>query len=91
MQAFLFAWGEKDTSEYGTGFTNVIAVDELRRLQGELAAPRMDDDTLRARLETNLALLERFAATLQEYGAVEHPELGKEFVRMLAGEQVIAI
>ena len=29
----------------------------------------MDDDTLRAKLETNLALLERFAATLQDFAA----------------------
>jgi hypothetical protein len=82
MQAFFFAWGEKDTNVYGTGFTNVIAVDDLRRLQGELAAPRMDDDTLRAKLETNLALLERFAATLQECAAERHPEL-RRFVPAL--------
>jgi flavin-dependent dehydrogenase len=82
MQSFLFAWGEKDTSVYGSGFTNVIAVDDLRRLQGELAAPRMDDDTLRAKLEANLALLERFAATLQDFAAEKHPEL-RRFVPAL--------
>lgn len=82
MQSFLSAWGEKDTSVYGDGFTNVIAVPDLRRLQGALAAPRMDDETLRATLEENLRLLERFAASLQEFAAGRHPEL-RRFVPAL--------
>ena len=87
MQTFFFAWGETDTSVYGEGFTNVIAVDDLRRLQSELAAPQMADDTLRAKLETNLALLERFAATLQELAAEKHPELGRFVPALKAGAE----
>lgn len=75
MQTLFFAWGERDTSVYGEGFTNVIAAPDLRRLQGELAAPRMDDETLRGTLEANLRLLERFAAALQELAARTDPAL----------------
>jgi flavin-dependent dehydrogenase len=87
MQAFLFTWGEKDDRRYGEGFTNVIAVPDLQRLQAELGGPRLDDETLRATLRRNLRLLERFAAALQEFAAQAHPEL-RRFVPALAqGEE----
>jgi hypothetical protein len=39
----------------------------------------MDDDTLRARLERNFALLERFASTWQSFARGRAPQLN-EFV-----------
>jgi flavin-dependent dehydrogenase len=61
MQQLLRAWDEADSSVYGEGCTNVVAMDDLRRLQGALGVPAMDDETLRATLASNLELLEAFA------------------------------
>jgi flavin-dependent dehydrogenase len=65
MQRLLRAWDVADTRGYADAFTNLMAVDELRALQAALADPLMDDDTLRARLERNFALLERLAGSLR--------------------------
>jgi flavin-dependent dehydrogenase len=77
MQTLLHKWDERDTSRYLPGFTNVMFVPELRRLQAELAAPPMDDDTLRAKVVDNYALLERFARALQQTAAADYPELAR--------------
>ena len=75
MQQFLRAWDVADTREYSDDFTNVVRVDWLRRLQGDLGAPAMTDDRLRATLEANLTLLERFASAWQTHALARTPGL----------------
>jgi hypothetical protein len=55
----------------------VVDVDFLRRLQAELSGPRLDDDELRHRLESNFDLLEAFARTWQAAAARVDPALGR--------------
>jgi flavin-dependent dehydrogenase len=75
MQTLLRRWDELDTSEYERGYTNVLSVPELKRLQLDVAAPRMDGETLRAKVLDNHALLERFARALQQTASADHPQL----------------
>jgi flavin-dependent dehydrogenase len=77
MQQLLHEWNARDDSQYGEGWSNVIAVEELRQLQAALGAPMMDDDSLRGRLETNLALIERFAQAIQTLAVETDPALGR--------------
>jgi hypothetical protein len=78
MQTFLRKWDELDTSQYQRGYTNVLSVPELKRLQLDIAVPGMDDETLRAKLLDNYALLERFARALQQTASADHPQLGTQ-------------
>jgi hypothetical protein len=55
----------------------VIRVPELRALQAALAAPKMDDATLRTTLESNVALLDRLAKAFQIVAAADYPELAR--------------
>jgi flavin-dependent dehydrogenase len=77
MQMLLHEWNENDDSPYGAGWTNVIALEPLRRLQAELGGPGLDDDPLRAALESNLALLERFAQAIQARATETDASLGR--------------
>lgn len=91
MQQFLKAWSDIDVSRYGAGFTSVVSPDWQRRMQAELGGPMMDDAALRARLQTNLSLLERFAVALQgiaqrSYG--ERPEFRRTLLPASPGGEV---
>jgi len=77
MQAFLRTWDQRDKARYARGFTNVVAVDDLRRLQAALGGPIMTDDVLRATLQSNFDLLERFAQSLQRLASEVDPALGR--------------
>lgn len=77
MQMLLQEWNDKDTTRYGGGWTNVIAIKPLGRLQAELGGPTLDDEALRVRLEANLALLERFAHAIQTLAVETDPTLGR--------------
>ncbi len=55
----------------------MLDVDFLRHLQSSLNDPMMDDDSLRARLEENYALLEAFAQSWQAVASEDYPELGR--------------
>ena len=77
MQVFFRVWDERDTSHYAPGWADVIRVPELRALQAALAAPKMDDVTLRTTLEANVALLERLAKAFQTTAAADYPELAR--------------
>jgi hypothetical protein len=77
MQMLLHEWNEKDTAQYGEGWTNVIALEPLRRLQAELGGPPLDDACLRRKLEENLALIERFAQAIQARAADTDPGLAR--------------
>jgi flavin-dependent dehydrogenase len=88
MQQFLRAWSRLDVSEYGPGFTSVVAPDWLRQLQSELGGPIMDDDQLRMRLQSNFALLERFAIALQRMPSTaqaDREELARYLVPQVPG------
>jgi hypothetical protein len=74
MQQFLKAWSDIDVKHYPAGFTSVVSPDWQRRMQAELGGPMMDDAALRARLQTNFSLLERFAVALQR---VAHSSYGE--------------
>ena len=76
MQQFLRAWDKADAPVYEDDFTSVLGVDYLRDLQAQLATPPMEDDALRAQLEQNLQLLERFASAWQIFAASASPALG---------------
>jgi len=82
MQQFLKAWNDIDARNYGAGFASVVTPEWLRRLQAELGGPLLEDGALRARLHTNLALLERFARALQAIARAEHRER-QELIRFL--------
>ncbi len=75
MQQFLRAWDLADTHTYGDEFIDVVQLDYLRALQAGLAGPCLEDDALRARLERNLTLLERFAGAWQAFAADRTPGL----------------
>jgi len=81
MQQLFNAWDLADQPQYEDAFTNVVNVDFLRELQASLAAPPMDDDTLRQKLEANFTLLEAFAATWQALATRRDPSLAR-FVAM---------
>jgi flavin-dependent dehydrogenase len=86
MQSLLREWDLADSgSTYSHSAHNVVDVDFLRRLQASLADERMDDDTLRTKLENNLALLERLARTWQGIAAEQYPSLAR-FVTPAPGE-----
>jgi flavin-dependent dehydrogenase len=76
MQQFLRAWDAADAaSTYADDFTNVVRVPFLQDLQADLAIPRMEDDALRARLESNLEMLNRFAGAWQAFARERIPSL----------------
>ena len=76
MQQFLRAWDVADAHTYADDqFFNVVGVDFLRELQAALAAPPMEDEPLRLLLERNLALIERFASSLQAFALGRTPSL----------------
>jgi flavin-dependent dehydrogenase len=77
MQVLLRTWDQRDTTRYARGFTNVVALEDLRRLQAALDAPAMSDDDLRATLHANFELLERFAQALQRLASEVDPSLGR--------------
>jgi flavin-dependent dehydrogenase len=77
MQSFFRAWDQADQRSYADAGRNVLDVDFLRHLQSSLNDPMMDDDSLRARLEENYALLEAFAQSWQSVASEEYPELGR--------------
>ena len=77
MQVFFRIWDQRDAARYDAGFTNVVAVEELRRLQAALGGPALSDAALRATLQANLDLLERFAQSLQVLASEVDPALGR--------------
>jgi hypothetical protein len=77
MQSFFRAWDQADQCSYADAGRNVLDLDFLKHLQSSLGGPMMDDDSLRARLEENYALLEAFAQSWQAVAAQEYPELGR--------------
>jgi hypothetical protein len=88
MQQFLKAWNAIDARSYGAGFASVVTAEWLRRLQADLDGPPQEDDALRARLQTNFALLEQFARELQAIARMEHrdrPDLNRVLLPAGAG------
>ncbi len=77
MQSFFRAWDDVDRRSYADAGRNVLDLDFLRHLQSSLNDPMMDDDSLRARLEENYALLEAFAQSWQAAASEEYPELNR--------------
>jgi hypothetical protein len=79
MQSFLREWDLMDAgAHYSHSAHNVVSVEFLRHLQARLGDPVMDnDDALRARLEDNYALLERFARSWQAIAAERHPAIAR--------------
>ena len=77
MQSFFRAWDQADQRSYADTQRNVLDLDFLKHLQSSLKDPMMDDDSLRARLEENFALLEAFAQSWQAVAAEEYPELAR--------------
>jgi flavin-dependent dehydrogenase len=78
MQGFLRCWSERDSRRFGPGMTSVVAHEQLCALQAGLGGPRLDDDALRARLESNFAFLERFAAAWRDLAiGATGPQIGR--------------
>jgi len=75
MQQLFNAWDLADRSQYEGASANIVSVDFLRHLQANLAAPTMDDETLRRKLDENFSLLETFAATWQALASERTPSL----------------
>jgi len=85
MQVFFRTWDRRDTARYGEGFTNIVALEDLRRLQAALGGPALSDDALRATLQANVDLIERFAQSLQVLASEADPALGR-FVAPLGAD-----
>jgi flavin-dependent dehydrogenase len=77
MQSLLRQWDAAAEARSDAGAANVVDVDFLRRLQTELSGPRLEDDELRHRLESNFDLLEAFARTWQSAAARVDPSLAR--------------
>jgi flavin-dependent dehydrogenase len=77
MQSLLREWDGAADAQPRPGAANVVDVDFLRRLQTELSGPRLDDQELRRRLESNFELLEAFARTWQTAAARLDPNLAR--------------
>jgi 2-polyprenyl-6-methoxyphenol hydroxylase-like FAD-dependent oxidoreductase len=75
MQQLFHAWDLADQRHYESASANVVNVEFLRHLQASLAAPAMDDETLRQKLEDNFTLLESFASTWQALASERNPSL----------------
>jgi hypothetical protein len=78
MQSFFRAWDlADDRRAYAQDALNVVSADFLRKLQADLGGPLLDDEALRATLEANLALLQRFARAWQAMAIEQHPTLAR--------------
>jgi flavin-dependent dehydrogenase len=78
MQSFFRAWDASDTgSTYAHSSANVIEVEFLRKLQASLGDPPLEDEALRSRLQSNLALLESFARTWQAIASEQYPGVAR--------------
>jgi hypothetical protein len=77
MQTFFRAWDVADQRPYADAGRNVLDADFLKHLMSSLSGPLMDDDSLRARLDENYALLEGFAQSWQAVASEEYPQLGR--------------
>jgi hypothetical protein len=78
MQSFFRAWDVADgRAPCSRMATNIVDVEFLRKLQADLAIPAMEDEPLRARLASNLSLLEAFARKWQEVASEQHPSLAR--------------
>lgn len=77
MQQFLRAWDLADDGEYSGEGASVLDIPWLSRLQAGLDAHPVDDESLRHRLVSNLALLEGFAHTWETIARERHPSLDR--------------
>ena len=77
MQGLLREWDAADDSVYADAWANVLRVDFLREMQAALDSPRLDEEALRARLESNYQTLENFAAAIQALAAGTSPALAR--------------
>ncbi|HEY0284705.1 MAG TPA: hypothetical protein VGC23_04900, partial [Vicinamibacterales bacterium] len=77
MQSFFRAWDAADQRRYADAGTNVLDLDFLKHLMSSLNDPMMDDDSLRARLAENYALLEGFAQSWQAVASEDYPDLAR--------------
>ncbi len=77
MQTCLRAWDVADEGAYADWYRGILEVPFLQVLQNALGGERLDDEALRAKLEENLALLQRFARSLQRLAEAHGPELGR--------------
>lgn len=91
MQMLFGEWNDKDASTYGAGWTNVLSLEPLRCLQAALGGPRSSDGELRDRLESNLALLERFARAIQTLAAGTADSLARFVSPGAEGEEALDI
>lgn len=76
MQACLRAWDVADRGAYAGWYRGILDVPFLRQLQNALGGERLDDGPLRAKLEENVELLERFARSLQCMAQAHGPDVG---------------
>jgi hypothetical protein len=86
MQGLLREWDAADDSVYADAWANVLRVDFLREMQAALDSPRLDEFTLRARLESNFQALEGFAAAIQSLAAGTSSALARLLTVRPSGE-----
>jgi flavin-dependent dehydrogenase len=76
MQQFFTAWNRADAgAQYESAWLNIVGVNLMRTWQAALAEPLADDETVRARLETNFQHLQALARTWQAVALERHPNL----------------
>lgn len=77
MQSMFNEWDRTTPAHSHSGVANVTDVDFLRQLQADLSGPRLEDEPLRARMDENFALLERYAKTWQAVASSQRQDLGR--------------
>ena len=76
MQQFFKAWNRADAgAQYESAWPNIVGVELMRTWQAALGEPLADDETLRARLESNFEQLQVLARTWQAVALERHPNL----------------
>ena len=76
MQQFFRAWSQADAgTHYESAALNIVGVELMCNWQASLAGPLLDDDTLRARLESNFRHLRALARTWQIIATERYPTL----------------
>jgi flavin-dependent dehydrogenase len=76
MQQFFKAWHRADAgAQYESAGLNIVGIELMRNWQASLGEPLIDDDTVRARLESNFDHLQALARTWQAVALERHPNL----------------
>jgi hypothetical protein len=90
MQSFLRAWDVANDRQYADHALNVLDAPFLRTWQNTLDEP-LSDEALRARLEANVVMLERFARAWQHVARRDYPTLAPFIGEEVTGDDLALV